>query len=45
MMKEKKNKKGVFMSFNSNNFSSFWDTSSDTNVDEFLGLDTEAPKG
>ena len=27
------------------NFSSFWDTSSDSNVDEFLGLDTEAPKG
>ena len=33
------------MSFNSNNFSSFWDTSSDSNVDEFLGLDTEQPKG
>ena len=33
------------MSFNSNNFSSFWDTSSDNNVDEFLGLDTEVPKG
>ena len=28
-----------------NNFSSFWDTSSDSNVDEFLGLDTETPKG
>jgi len=27
------------------NFSSFWDTSSDSNVDEFLGLDTETPKG
>ena len=27
------------------NFSSFWDTSSDSNVDEFLGLDTEIPKG
>ena len=27
------------------NFSSFWDTSSDSNVDEFLGLDTELPKG
>jgi len=33
------------MSFNSNSFSSFWDTSSDSNVDEFLGLDTETPKG
>ena len=26
-------------------YSSFWDTSSDSNVDEFLGLDTETPKG
>ena len=44
-MKEKINKKGVFMSFNSNNFSSFWDTSSDNNVDEFLGIDEDKPKG
>ena len=28
-----------------NNFSSFWDSSSDSGVDEFLGLDTEQPKG
>ena len=44
-MKEKINKKGAFMSFNSNNFSSFWDTSSDSNVDEFLGIDEDKPKG
>ena len=44
-MKEKINKKGVFMSFNSNNFSSFWDTSSDNNVDEFLGIEEDKPKG
>ena len=61
-MKEKNNRKGKFMSFNSNDYkgftfrsgpsknktksySSFWDTSSDSNVDEFLGLDTETPKG
>ena len=30
---------------NQTSFSSFWDTSSDSNVDEFLGLDTETPKG
>ena len=28
-----------------NKFSSFWDSSSDSGVDEFLGLDTEQPKG
>ena len=33
------------MSFNSNNFSSFWDTSSDNNVDEFLGIEEDKPKG
>ena len=33
------------MSFNSNNFSSFWDNSSDNNVDEFLGIDEDKPKG
>ena len=31
------------MSFNS--YSSFWDKSSDTNVDEFLGLEEDKPKG
>ena len=43
MMKEKLNNKGVFMSFNS--YSSFWDKSSDTDVDEFLGFDVDKPKG
>ena len=33
------------MSFNSNNFSSFWDNSSDNNVDEFLGIEEDKPKG
>jgi len=33
------------MSFSSNNFSSFWDTSTDTDVDDFLGLDVDTPKG
>ena len=28
-----------------NNFSSFWDNSSDTDVDEFLGLEDNKPKG
>ena len=40
MMKEKLNNKGVFMSFNS--YSSFWDKSSDTNVDEFLGIEEDS---
>ena len=44
-MKEKNNNKGSFMSFNSNSFSSFWDTSTDTDVDDFLGLDVDTPKG
>ena len=26
-------------------FSSFWDTSTDTDVDDFLGLDVDTPKG
>ena len=28
-----------------NSYSSFWDTSSDSNVDEFLGLEEDKPKG
>ena len=44
----KDNKGFIFRSDTSkqtNNFSSFWDSSSDSGVDEFLGLDTEQPKG
>ena len=28
-----------------NSFSSFWDTSSDNDVDSFLGIDEDKPKG
>ena len=58
MVKERNNKKGKFMNFDSKGFifrsgpakkekqnSHFWMNDNDTNVDEFLGLDTDKPKG